>query len=264
MPRRNWSDMSSVEVAALDAARVIAVLPVAAIEQHGPHLPLSVDADINAGILAQALDQTPEALPVTVLPPLTIGKSDEHADFAGTLTLRAETLLRTLADIGDSLARAGLRKLLLFNSHGGQPQVLQIAAQDLRRRHAMFAVCANSYDLADAEDLFPRDERKHGIHGGAIETSMMLHLRPDLVRMDEARDFVSANLARERERTELWPAGAARFAWMAQDLNPAGAIGNATLADAAKGAKLVARAATRLAALLAEIDRAALPDDSTV
>ena len=136
MPRRCWQDMTTEEFAALDAARVIELLPVGAIEQHGPHLPVSTDACINQGILARALEQMPDDLPVTVLPMLPIGKSSEHLGFPGTLTLSAETLIRLWTEVGLSVARAGVRKLVLFNSHGGQPQVMDIVARDLRVRSA--------------------------------------------------------------------------------------------------------------------------------
>ncbi len=137
LPRRYWQDMTTVEVAALDHARAIALLPVAAIEQHGPHLPLAVDATINRGVLEHALTLMPDDLPVTILPALPIGKSDEHGAFPGTLSLSAETLIRLWSEVGDSVARAGVRKLVLFNSHGGQPQILDVVASGLRARHAM-------------------------------------------------------------------------------------------------------------------------------
>ena len=146
-PRRGWQDMNTEEFGGPDAERWIAVLPVGAIEQHGPHLPLCVDACINQGILARALELLPEQVPVTVLPPIPVGKSNEHIAFPGTLTLSADTLIRLWTELGEAVARAGVRKLVLFNSHGGQPQVMDIVARDLRVRLGMLAV-AYSWDAA--------------------------------------------------------------------------------------------------------------------
>ena len=172
---------------------------MAAIEQHGPHLPVEVDAAINRGVLARAMELVPADLPVTFLPAMPIGKSNEHISYPGTLTLSAETLIRLWTEIGESVARAGVRKLVLFNSHGGQPQIADIVARDLRVRRDMFVVTASTYALGRPAGLFPADELKHGIHGGSVETSIMMHLRPDLVRRDEARQFPPA-LARHGGR----------------------------------------------------------------
>jgi len=155
-PRRLWQDMTSAEFARLDGARVIALLPVGAIEQHGPHLPVAVDACINAGILARALELLPPDLPVSVLPMLPVGKSDEHLAFPGTLTLSAETLARLWTEVGQSVARAVVRKLVLFNSHGGQPQVMEIVARDLRVRLGMLAVAYSWYAAGVPPGLYPR------------------------------------------------------------------------------------------------------------
>ncbi len=189
MPRRLWQDMTTLDFAALEAARVIAVLPVGAIEQHGPHLPVSTDACINQGVLARALELMPDDLPVTVLPMLPVGKSNEHLAFPGTLTLSAETLIRVWTEIGEGVARAGIRKLVLFNSHGGQLQIMDIVARDLRVRHAMMVVAYSWFAGGLPAGLFGEDEVRHGIHAGAIETSMMLHLAPDLVRQGPRGGF---------------------------------------------------------------------------
>jgi creatinine amidohydrolase len=259
-PRRFWQDMTTEEFAALDAARVIALLPVGAIEQHGPHLPVAVDACINAGIVARALELLPAELPVTVLPLLPVGKSDEHLGFPGTLTLSAETLCRVWTEIGESVARAGIRKLVLFNSHGGQPQVMEIVARDLRVRRGMTVVAYSWYAAGLPPGLFPEAEVRDGIHADAIETSMMLHLRPDLVQMARAAEFVPLmrQLADEGYRL-LSPTGPGKLAWRAEDLHPSGACGDATNADAERGRQLVDHAAQSLVELLIEVDRFA-PD----
>jgi creatinine amidohydrolase len=254
-PRRYWQDMTTGEFAALDGAHAIALLPVGAIEQHGPHLPVSTDACINQGVLARALELMPGDLPVTVLPMLPVGKSNEHLGFPGTLTLSAETLIRVWTEVGESVARADVRKLVLFNSHGGQPQIMDIVARDLRVRLGMLVVAYSWYAGGLPSGLFDQDEIRHGIHAGAIETSMMLHLRPDLVRMDLAAEFRPLMTDLAPDYRHLSPTGAGRLAWMAQDLHPSGACGDATDADAGRGRALVDHAAQILVELLVEIDR---------
>ena len=254
-PRRHWQDMTTAEVASLDAKRVIAVLPVAAIEQHGPHLPLSVDACINEGILARALSLVPAALPVTVLPAMPIGRSDEHLGFPGTLSLDPATIMLLWGEIGAGVARAGVRKLVIFNSHGGNPQMLDIVGRALRIKHRMLVVQVNSWRLYDAAARFGPQEAAHGIHGGAIETSIMLHLRPDLVRMDRAANFEPSSVRMAAKFDHVGPHGRVPFSWLTQDLHPAGACGDATKADAALGRDLVEEAAAAFGRILEEVDR---------
>ena len=163
-----WQDLASRDFAALDPETTVAVLPVGAIEQHGPHLPVAVDTCIVDGIVAAALARMPAGLPVLVLPTTAVGKSNEHIDFPGTLTLSAETLGRVWYEIGASVRRAGVRKLVLLNSHGGQPQVMQIVARELRIDHQMLVVAANWFSwgmpegLFDAERTAPRHPWRHG------------------------------------------------------------------------------------------------------
>ncbi len=253
--RRDWTEMTTRDFQLTDMSKVIAVLPVAAIEQHGPHLPVEVDAAINRGVLARARDLLPAELPVTFLPAMPVGKSNEHISYPGTLTLSAETLIRLWTEIGESVSRAGVRKLVLFNSHGGQPQIADIVARDLRVRRDMFVVTASTYALGQPPGLFPPDELRHGIHGGSVETSIMMHLRPDLVRRDELANFRPRSLDMAGDYEILAPEGSIGFGWETQDLSLPGACGDATDADAARGARLVEHAATRFVKLLAEIDR---------
>lgn len=255
-PRRHFGDMTTANVAALDPARVISILPVAAIEQHGPHLPLVTDACINAGILARALDIAPPDLQVTALPMLPVGKSDEHRAYPGTLTLANETLIRLWTEVGDSLACAGLRKLVIFNSHGGQVAAMDVVARDLRLRHGMLVMAWSWFGGGLPEGLFPADEMRFGIHAGAIETSLMLHLRPDLVDMSKAGTFEPLGRALIAEGYQrLSPVGNGRMGWMAQDLHPSGACGDATAADADRGRAILEHAAAALVDLLQEMDR---------
>lgn len=250
-----WWDLSTRDFAELDAASVVAVLPVGAVEQHGPHLPVRVDAAINAGIIARAVELMPADCPALVLPMMPIGKSDEHLAFPGTLTLSYETLARVWFELGESVHRAGIRKILFLNSHGGQPQLLDIVCRELRVKLGMFAVSAMWPSLIDMDALYSAEENRHGIHGGQSETSVMLHLHPDLVEMDRAENFVPLSVQIADESELLSPEGAVGFGWQAQDLHAKGACGDATAATAELGRETVERAARRLLVLIDEISR---------
>jgi creatinine amidohydrolase len=255
LPSHYWQDLTSKEFAALDAEKIIAVLPVGAVAQHGPHLPVRVDSAINQGILRRAVETMPAELPALILPMLPVGKSNEHQAFPGTLTLSAETLIRVWTEVGESVHRAGIRKLVFFNSHGGQHQIMDIVARDLRVRHNMFVVACSWDCFGLPEGLFTTAELAHGIHGGAVETSLMLHLHPDQVRREECRNFESLGLEIEREFKYLKPEGRISFGWQAQDLNLYGVCGDATRADADRGAALVDHAARAFVELIGEVDR---------
>ncbi len=255
MPSGYWQELTTTDFAALEADRAVALLPVGAVEQHGPHLPLATDRCIADGIVARCLELLPEETTLLVLPTQAIGESTEHAAFAGTLSGAAETLIALWTEIGDSVARAGLRKLIILNSHGGQPQIVDIVAQRLRLGWDMLVVKVNSFRLGIPEALFAAEELAHGIHGGALETSMMLHLRPDLVRMDQARDFrpLSAEMAADYRR--LSSRGATAFAWAAQDLNAAGVCGDATDADGERGRLVIDHMARALLDVVEDVER---------
>lgn len=256
LPRRYWATMTSAEFARLDCHRAIALLPVAAIEQHGPHLPVVVDTCLLEGILARALELLPQEFPLTILPTQAIGSSSEHARYPGTLSLSPETTTRLWLDIGASVAAAGLRKLVLFNSHGGQVANLDIVGRELRARHELLVVHASWFSFGSPEDLFADREVRFGIHGGEIETSMMLHLAPELVQLDNARDFESLTERLHGQGLQrIGGGGGGKLAWQAQDLNTDGVCGNASAANAAKGKTLVDFAARRLVELLADVDR---------
>ena len=262
LPSRFWADLCTRDFAQLDPARTIAVLPVAATEQHGPHLPLSVDSVLADGIVAASLPHLAPELSVLFLPTQAVGLSPEHARFPGTLTLRAETVLRLWTDIGESVAAAGVRKLLLFNSHGGQVSVLDLVARDLRARLNLLVYSCSWFNLPlhdaqgqDLNALFSAEEHRFGIHGGEIETSMMLALAPQRVQMDQARHFASTAQARAQQFPILGNGRSAKLGWQTQDYHPAGAVGNAAAATAAKGEALVQAAGRALAQLLAELDR---------
>ncbi len=264
-PSRFWADLTTQDFARLissgEAAQTIAVLPVAATEQHGPHLPLNVDTVLVDGVVAAALPHLASTTKVLFLPTQAIGLSPEHAAFPGTLTLRAETILRLWTDIAESVAAAGIKKLLIFNSHGGQVSVMDLVARDLRARMGLLVYSASWFNLPlldekgqDVNQLFSADEHRFGIHGGAIETSMMLALAPHQVNMALAQNFHSSAQDRAQKFAVLGNGKSAKLGWQMQDYNASGAVGNAAAASAEKGQALVDAAGRRLALLLAEMD----------
>ena len=262
---RFWADLTTQDFARLissgESAQTIAVLPVAATEQHGPHLPLCVDTALVDGVVAAALPKLAPALKVLFLPTQAVGLSPEHAAFAGTLTLKAETILRLWTDIGESVAAAGIKKLLIFNSHGGQVSVMDLVARDLRARLGLLVYSASWFNLPlldesgqDVSELFSADEHRFGIHGGAIETSMMLALKPSLVDMAQAQNFASTAQDRAQSLSILGNGKSAKLGWQMQDYNASGAVGDAAAASMEKGRALVDAAGRCLALLLAEMD----------
>ncbi len=257
---RFWADLATTDFAALDPASTVAVLPVAATEQHGPHLPLSVDQTLVDGIVQAALPQLPDDLPVLFLPTQHIGYSPEHAQFRGTLTLSPQTVTALWTEIGAGVARAGLKKLLLFNSHGGQVSVMDVVARELRTRQQLMVYSCSWWNLPlgdAASGLFSAEEHRFGVHAGEMETSLMLALRPDRVRMDQARDFASSARERAARYPILGNGRSAKLGWAMQDYNAEGAAGNAGGATAEKGRALLDAAGRQLALLLREFS--ALP-----
>jgi len=230
-----WSELSSPAVAALDKARLVAVLPVAAVEQHGPHLPLGTDLFIAEGYLARIAPLVPDALDVAVLPIQSIGKSDEHQNFAGTLTLSPAAAIGAWVEIGRCVARAGVRRLVIMNTHGGNVPVIDLVARTLRLDHGMMVALSSMHRFGYPPGLFDEHERAHGIHGGEIETSLMLAFRPELVDMSQAANFAPYSVAMEREFKRLRANHPVGFAWASEDLSPAGAMGDARPASAEKG-----------------------------
>ena len=248
-----WQDLTTRDVRDFDIERTIAVLPVAAIEQHGPHLPLATDALINAGILRRALQEMTDDPVVLVLPPIDYGTSAEHRDFAGTVAIDPEILLELWLAVAGDIARAGIRKLVIFNSHGGQKSLVDLAALRLRSAYDMLAVRCNYFSFGAPEGLFSADEWRFGLHGGEIETSLMLQLHPELVRMDRARDFENAAEALSRRNRWLSAEKPIGFGWKAQDLNAAGVTGNAANADAERGGSYLTHLVQSFAELIDEV-----------
>lgn len=233
----------------------IAVLPVAAVEQHGPHLPIGVDTYIAEAYLARVRELLPQDSPAVFLPEQTVGASDEHKAFRGTLTLSPETALRTFIEIGESVAHAGIRKLIFINSHGGNVALIDLAARQLRVRLNVLAVHCSWGRFGYPDGLFSAVERTHGIHGGDIETSIMLAAYPDLVRREKIADFRSNTYAMERDYTYLRADHPVGFGWMTQDLHVSGALGDATLASAQKGEAALDHGARAFVALLKDVEK---------
>jgi creatinine amidohydrolase len=253
LPSKFWSDLSWRDFAAADMSKFVAILPVAATEQHGPHLPVGVDNYINQGYLERAVKLTPADMPALYLPVQAIGKSNEHIHYPGTLTFSHETLIRAWTEIGDSVARTGCRKLVFINSHGGNVPVIDIVARELRVKHGMLAVHAAWHRLGLPEGLFSAEERTHGIHGGEVETSLMLAFRPQTVKMERAENFVSAAVGIEREFRQLRVTQPIGFGWMASDITPAGVAGDASKANVEKGEACADHAAAAFIDLLRDV-----------
>ncbi|WP_224814257.1 creatininase family protein [Hasllibacter sp. MH4015] len=226
---RYWIDYPATDLR-IDPDRTIAILPTAAVEQHGPHLPVGVDTMINQGLCDLLVERCPQDLDIRLLPIQAVGKSNEHLWAPGTLTLTADTALRAWVEIGLSVARAGVRKMLIVNSHGGNMDLNSIIARELRVRAGMFCVRMGWGATGMPEGVYSEQELAQGIHGGDNETSLMLHFRPDTVDMSKAQDFRWTH-----QQGEIPPVGPIAHGWIASDVNPDGVAGEAHLANAEKG-----------------------------
>ncbi|WP_371156264.1 creatininase family protein [Jannaschia sp. 2305UL9-9] len=238
MSYRDWADLRAPDFNDVDPMKTVAVLPTAAIEQHGPHLPTGTDTLIARGMLDAVRAACPGDLDLRVLPIQAVGKSNEHLWAAGTLTLTAETALRAWTEIGLSVARAGIRKLIIVNSHGGNLDLVSILSRELRVQADMLAVKCQWMSFGAPEAMFSPQEANFGIHGGDRETSLMLAFRPDTVDMAAAQDFRST-----AEAATIPPIGPTSYGWIASDLSEHGVVGEAHLATADKGARLAAHQA---------------------
>lgn len=255
-----WGDFRTTEYASIDPETTIAILPVAAIEQHGPHLPVSTDTTIMNGMLETVIARLPADLDVRILPVQAVGKSNEHLRAPGTLTLPASTLIDAWTELGLSVARAGVKKIVVVNSHGGNEEIMGIVTRELRVRENMLAVKTSWQRFGRPAGMYSGREDRYGIHGGDVETSLMLHFRPDLVDMSKAEDFVSQVERAEKELALLRHTGTHAFAWLAGDLNPNGVVGEAGLATAEKGRLTAEHQADGFIRLLRDIRKARLAD----
>ena len=220
LPYLTWTQIAQLP----DKANTVIVLPAGAIEQHGAHLPCAVDSIISAGVVGHALARLPDSVPAFALSPITYGKSDEHLHFPGTMTLEGPTLLNMVIEIGESVYRAGFRKLLIVNAHGGQPQVMEMAARELRLRHGNFVVVPHfTWRVANVAGQFLSDrEKRLSMHAGHAETAILMALAPDTVHMQHA----VANYPPEFPCKTLSADGRPAAAWTARDFGPSGVIGD--------------------------------------
>ena len=255
-----WGDYRTTEYASIDAEATIAVLPVAATEQHGPHLPVSTDTTIMNGMLETVIARLPADLDIRILPVQAVGKSNEHLHAPGTLTLPAATLVEAWTELGLSVARAGVGKIVVVNSHGGNEEIMGIVTRELRVRAKMLAVKTSWQRFGRPAGMYTELEDRHGIHGGDVETSLMLHFRPDLVDMGKAENFVSRVAKAEQEFSLLRHTGTHAFAWIASDLNANGVVGDASIATAEKGRLTAEHQADGFIRLLQDVRKARLAD----
>lgn len=246
--RHWWAEYRTTEFAGIDPKKVIAILPTAAIEQHGPHLPTGTDTMIMQGMLNALCAALPDDLDIRILPIQAVGKSNEHVHAPGTLTLEAETALGAWREIGLSVARSGLRKVVCVNSHGGNLDLVSILSRELRVRAGMLAVKAQWMSFGTPERMYSETERAFGIHGGDVETSLMLHFQPHTVEMTMAQDFASS-----AQVAPISPIGPVSLGWVSSDLNPHGTVGDASLASAEKGAATCAHQVAGMIDLLRKL-----------
>lgn len=230
--RLNWAERRAPEFAKIDPNSAIAILPTAAIEQHGPHLPVGTDTMIMQGMLDRLRAQCPDDLDPWILPIQSVGKSNEHLWARGTLSLTATQALASWTEIGLSVAQAGFRKIVIINSHGGNLDLISILSRELRVEAGMLAVKCQWANLGHPEGMYSPHELRYGIHGGDVETSLMLAFQPHCVDMTQAKFFISS-----AQGSKIAPTGAISRGWIASDLNPDGTVGDASVATINKGEK---------------------------
>ena len=255
MAFRYWQDMTGPEIGALDGERTVAVLPLCATEQHGPHLPTGTDTMIAQGLSGEVAERFDGDFDLVFLPALCIGASQEHGRFAGTISVSTPALIDQISAIGAHVAASGLKKLVLVSSHGGNVAAMTAAALTCREQHGLLAVTLTWSRLGLPDGVVDADERALGIHGGFVETSLMLHFRPDLVQMDKAADFASLQSDLAGTYQHLRAHGPVGFGWLAGDLNPSGVVGNAASAHAAAGQAIASHQIDAFIALAAEVSQ---------
>ncbi|MBB3111623.1 creatinine amidohydrolase [Paenibacillus phyllosphaerae] len=246
--RRFLPRLTTQEIAAMNKDDVLIVLPVGAIEQHGPHMPVYTDTLIGESFMAAAFDCLPEDAPIWLLPSIGYGKSTEHAGHPGTITLSAKTLMAVLEDIAVSLARSGFRKLLLFNTHGGNADLLGMMAREIRIATGLAVYRLEPGAVGYSDSFTDEEEKAGGIHAGDVETSLVMAVRPEWVRAElapkELPRFPTSRSFSFRAKS---------FAWVMDDISRTGVAGDATKATAARGEAMLKEAGPLLAKALMEI-----------
>ena len=238
-PERFFAYLTWSEIATMpDKENVVIILPLGAIEQHGPHLPLIVDSAISMGVIGTAVKQLERSIPAYVMPCLYYGKSNEHTNFPGTISLSSQTLSLILLETAESLYQAGFRKLIFLNSHGGQPQIVETVARDIHQKYEDLLVFPHfTWQVPNvAADLLSEDELKYGIHAGDAETSLLLALLPEQVKMSLAVKEYPQGLPFD---SLLSLEGKLPFAWLTKEISKSGVIGDATVASKEKGNMLL-------------------------
>src|SRR3984957_2220443 len=244
---RNFAYLTWKQVEAIPKETALLVLPTAAIEQHGHHLPLATDTLINNLLLGKALAKLPPAAPVYALPPICYGKSNEHLGFSGTLSVSASTFMAVFRDLGSCGASSGFRRLALYNTHGGNSSLVDVMARDLRaefglRTFSLFGSAGASFTGLDPQ------ERKYGFHAGEVETAFLLSATPELVN---AAEYTVNYIATLDNPELLLPENSpANFAWLTRDIAPSGVMGDPRPSTAENGARWIEETATRIAAAL--------------
>lgn len=253
--RLDWTEKRAVEFKNIDPLRAIAILPTAAIEQHGPHLPVGTDTMIMQGMLQRFRSNCPDDIDPYILPIQAVGKSNEHLWARGTLTLTAKDALSVWTDIGLSVARTGFRKIVIVNSHGGNLDLISILSRELRVQAGMLAVKCQWGNFGHPAAMYSNEELQFGIHGGDVETSLMLYFNPECVDMSTALNFRSS-----AESAAIPPTGPISRGWIATDLNEHGTVGNASMATAEKGDATARHQVGGFVDLLRKVQAAELPE----
>lgn len=247
---RRFADLTGPQVSELLTERSILVQPLGAIEQHGPHLPLSTDSVVATAVAEAAVDAVGDELDVWLLPTLDYTKSNEHAWSAGTVWLSATTLLAVLDDLGRCVATTPAKRLVFLNGHGGNSALLNVANRELRLAHGLMTFLTHPGVPPDQGGVSPASELGMGVHGGTDETSIMLHLAPHLVDMSKAERRVPEAIALNQY---VRFGGRVSFGWLSNDFFPEGYIGDPTAANAELGKQLFEGAVRGFSEALREI-----------
>ncbi|WP_066398636.1 creatininase family protein [Neobacillus mesonae] len=249
-----WEDrflprLSSTQMQKLPKKDSLIILPIGALEQHGPHLPVFTDTLLAETVLEEALKYVPSDSNIWVLPPLPYGKSNEHLSRAGTFSLSSTTLQSVILDIGRSLKQNGFRRFLLFNAHGGNSDLLNLIAREVRLETDLMVFRLNVGGLTLEENILNETERLLGIHGGDYETSLIMASYPDWVREDE----LPVEYPELLQKSKFLRFQKSNFAWTIDDVSSSGILGNARTASAEKGRRIYEQHGKEVAEILLEM-----------